>query len=125
MLNIVNLFPEIKNGNEYILIAIRHYSKWCKVKIVHDHIATTTAKLLGDEIICQFGVPKCILTNNGKYWAGQFGNLCKVYGIQHKFTTPKWPCYNGMAEWMIKTIKHGIIVLFRLPKYAKSWDLQL
>jgi hypothetical protein len=38
---------------------------------------------LEDETICQFGVPKCILTNNGGDWARQFGNLCKVYGIQH------------------------------------------
>ncbi len=26
---------------------------------------------------------------------------------------------------MIKTIKHGITMLSKLPKYAKSWDSQL
>jgi len=83
VLDKVNLFLEINNDNKCILVAIRHYSKWCKVNIVPDHITTTTAKLLEDETICQFGVPKCILTNNGGDWARQFGNLCKVYGIQH------------------------------------------
>ncbi len=43
---------EIKNGNKYILVAIHHYSKWCKVNVIFDHIVTTTAKFLEDEIIC-------------------------------------------------------------------------
>jgi hypothetical protein len=32
---------------------------------------------------------------------------------------------SGMAELMIKTIKHSIIVLFGFLEYVKSWDLQL
>lgn len=66
VLDITNPLLKIKHGNKYILVAIHDYSKWCKVKVVPDHIATTTAKFLEDEIIYQFGVPKCILTNNGE-----------------------------------------------------------
>jgi hypothetical protein len=68
VLDTVNPLHEIKNGNKYILVAILHYSKWCKVKVVPDHIAIMIVKFLEDEIICQFGVPKCILTNNGGDW---------------------------------------------------------
>jgi hypothetical protein len=53
-----------------------------------------------------------LLTNNGKEWGGEFGNTCKVYGIQHRFTTLQWSNCNMMAEQTIKTIKHDIIVLF-------------
>jgi hypothetical protein len=52
VLDITNPLLEIKNGNKYILVAICHYLKWCKVKVVLDHIATTTTKFLEDEIIC-------------------------------------------------------------------------
>jgi hypothetical protein len=119
----ISLLLETKNGNKYILVAIDHYSKWWEVKVVLDHNTTIATKFLEDEIIYRFGVPKCLLTDNGGNWVGKFDNLCKAYGIQHRFTSPRLPHYNGMAELMIKTIKHGIIVLFGLPKYVKSWDL--
>jgi hypothetical protein len=57
--------PETKSGNRYILVAIDHYSKWCEAKAVADHGAKTTAKFLEDEIICRYGVPRFILTDNG------------------------------------------------------------
>ncbi len=43
-LNTTSLLLETKNDNKYILVAIDHYSKWCEVKAVSNHIATTVAK---------------------------------------------------------------------------------
>jgi hypothetical protein len=30
-----------------------------------------------------------------------------------------------MAKWLIKTIKHGIKILFATPEHMDSWDEQL
>jgi len=87
--------PETKSGNKYILVAIDHYSKWCKAKAVTDHGAKTAARFLEDEIICRYGVPKFVLTEN------------------------------GMAKRMIKTIKHGVTVLVATPANMDCWDQQL
>ncbi len=57
--------PETRSGNKYILVAIDHYSKWCEAKVVADHGVKTAAKFLEDDIICRFGVPKFVLTDNG------------------------------------------------------------
>jgi hypothetical protein len=51
--------------------------------------------------------------------------MCKDYGIHHQHTSPQWPQCNGMAECLIKTIKHGITVLSTTPKNADCWDEQL
>ncbi len=51
--------------------------------------------------------------------------MCKNYGIQHQRTAPQWPQCNGMAERMIKTIKHGITVLVATPCNVDCWDEQL
>jgi len=61
--------PKTKSGNKYILVAIDHYSKWCEAKAVADHGAKTAAKFLEDDIICRYGVPKFVLTDNGGEWA--------------------------------------------------------
>ncbi len=116
---------EIKSGNKYILVAIDHYSKWCEAKAVADHGAKTAARFLEDEIICRYGVPRFVLTNNGGEWAAEFDVMCKDYAIQHQRTAPQWPQCNGMAERMIKTIKHGITMLAATPANMDCWDQHL
>ncbi len=107
--------PKTKSGNKYILVAIDHYSKWCEAKAVVDHGAKIAARFLEDDIICRYGVPKFVLTDNGREWATEFDVMCKDYAIQHQRTAPQWPQCNGMAEHMIKTIKHGITVIAANP----------
>jgi hypothetical protein len=114
--------PETKSGNRYILVAIDHYSKWCEAKAVADHSAKTASRFLEDNIICKYGVPRFILTNNGGEWAAEFEMMCKDYGIQHQRIALQWPQCNGMAERMIKTIKHGITVLAATPGNMDCWD---
>ncbi len=75
--------PETKAGNRYILVAIDHYLKWCEAKAVADHGAKTAAKFLEDEIICRYGVPRFVLTDNGGEWAAEFDKMCRDYAIQH------------------------------------------
>ncbi len=104
------------------MVAIDHYSKWCEAKAVADHGAKTAARFLEDEIICRYGIPKFVLTDNGGEWATEFDVMCRDYAIQHQRTAPQWPQCNGMAERMIKTIKHGITVLAATPANMDCWD---
>ncbi len=53
-------------------MAIDHYSKWCEAKAMMDHDIEIATKILEGEIICKFGVPKYILTNNGTEWFVEF-----------------------------------------------------
>jgi len=117
--------PETKSSNKYILVAIDHYFKWCEAKAIADHGAKTAARFLEDDIICRYGVPKFVLTDNGREWAAEFDVMCKDYAIQHQRTAPQWPQCNGMAERMIKTIKHGITVLAGNPANVDCWDEHL
>ncbi len=80
-LDTVGPLPETRSGNKYILVAIDHYSKWCQAKAVVDHGAKTVARFLEDDIICKYGVPKFILSDNGGEWAAEFELMCKDYGI--------------------------------------------
>ncbi len=106
-------------------MAIDHYLKWCEAKAIANHGVKTAARFLEDEIICRYGVPKFILIDNGGEWAAEFDAMCRDYAIQHQRTGPQWPQCNGMAERMIKTIKHGITVLAATPANMDCWDQQL
>ncbi len=117
--------PEMKAGNKYILVAIDHYSKWCEAKAIADHKAKTAVRFLEDDLICRYGVPKYVLTDNGGEWGAEFETMCRDYAIHHQRTTPQWPQCNGMAERMIKTFKHGIIILAANPANVNCWDEHL
>jgi hypothetical protein len=75
-LDIARPLTEIFNGNKYVLVTIDHYSKWCEACPVKEHDVVIVAKFLEDEIICRFGVPKCILTDNGSERVKEFHVLC-------------------------------------------------
>jgi hypothetical protein len=117
--------PETKSGNRYILVAIDHYSKWCEAKAVADHGAKTAVKFLKDDVICRYGVPRFVLTDNGGEWAVEFDAMCNDYMIHHQHSTLQWPQCNGMAECLIKTIKHGVTILSAAPDSANCWDEKL
>jgi hypothetical protein len=82
-LDIARPLPKTIDGNKYVFVAIDHYSKRCEAQLVKKHDALTTSKFLEDEIICRYGVPKYILTNNGFEWMKEFVETCKNYGITH------------------------------------------
>jgi hypothetical protein len=124
-MDIAGQLPETRSRNKYILVAINHYSKWCKAKTTIDHGAKITTKFLKDDIICRYGIPKFVLTNNEGEWATKFYVMCKDYGIHHQHTTPQWPQCNGMVECLIKTIKHGIMMLFTTFENVDGWNEQL
>jgi hypothetical protein len=42
---------ETKSRNNYILVAIDHYSKWCEAKAVVDYGVKIVAKFLEDDVI--------------------------------------------------------------------------
>ncbi len=71
-LDIVRLLREMCNGNIYILVAIDHYSKWCKAKTIVDHDAKIVARFLENEIIYRFGMLKYNIINNGFKWVVEF-----------------------------------------------------
>ncbi len=89
-LDIAGPLPETKNGNMYVLVVIDHNSKWCETRLVKDHDVATTVRFLEEEIICRFGVPIFIFTNNGGEWMVEFDLMCKKYGITHQFIAPQW-----------------------------------
>jgi hypothetical protein len=86
-MDIVTPLPETTNGYKYVLVAINHYSKWCEAQLVKKHDVCTIVKFLEDEIICKYGMPKYILTDNGSKWMKEFAEIYHNYGITHQFTT--------------------------------------
>jgi len=99
------IFPTSLGGHKFIITAIEYFMKWVKAIPMISTKGPKIAEFILHLIICQFGIPTQIITDNGK----KFKNkkvlaLCKAYHIRISFSTPYYPQGNGQAVATNKTI---------------------
>jgi hypothetical protein len=49
----------------------------------------------------------------------------ELWNITHQCTALQWPKYNDMAQKLVKTLKHGLIILVVNVEHAQDWDEHL
>ncbi|GKV38830.1 hypothetical protein SLEP1_g46695 [Rubroshorea leprosula] len=64
---------------------------------------------------------KCIRSDNGSEYSGQFEHYCREQGIKLEKTTPRTPQHNGVAERMNRTICDRIVCMLSHAKLPKSF----
>ncbi|MFN9108612.1 MAG: transposase family protein [Bacteroidota bacterium] len=64
-MDFVGPLPKTSNGNEYILVAVDHFSRWPELIATKDTTAETVATHLIDTVIARHGCPKRILSDRG------------------------------------------------------------
>ena len=59
-------FPKTSRGNQYAVVFVDYLTKWPEVFAVPDQSAATIARLLVEEIVSRHGVPREILSDQGR-----------------------------------------------------------
>ena len=116
--------PTSQRGNKYIISLTDVLSKFVIAKAVRDCTADTAARFLQEEVICKYGTPKCILTDNGTHFTSNMMNqLFNRLGIVHLYSTPYHPQTNGQIERFNSTMDSKIASLSNSSR--SDWDDQL
>ncbi|KAF5932808.1 hypothetical protein HYC85_028979 [Camellia sinensis] len=76
--------PKGSNGHEYILVAIDYFTKWVEAQSYAVLKAMHVAKFIRNNIICRYGVPNEIISDNGSHFKKEVDRL--VGEIQHGFS---------------------------------------
>ena len=116
-------YPRSKNGNAFIIIALDQLTKFVILKGLRKATAETATKFLNEEILCVFGVPESVLTDNGKQFTSSvFKKLLTSYGIQHIRTASYAPQANASER-----VNRSILAAIRsyLGKDQRDWDVNL
>lgn len=94
------------SGNRYIVVITDLFSKWVETFPIKSTDSETLAKLLVDEVICRYGVPSCLHSDQ---WANLTSNLmatlCKCLNIEQPRTSTYHPQGNGQVERFNCTLK--------------------
>jgi len=123
-MDITGPHPRSSRGNEYIVTITDIFSKWCEAYPVRTHTAQVVAKILIDNFISRFGVPRRLLTDQGSEFESQlFQELCRRMEIEKIRTTPYKPSTNGCVERFHKTLNAmlGKVV----QNNQRDWDDRL
>jgi transposase InsO family protein len=116
--------PTSRSGNKYIISLTDILSKFVITKAVRDCTTDTAARFLQEDVICKYGTPKCILTDNGTHFTStMMKTLLQRLGITHLYSTPYHPQTNGQIERFNSTMDAKIASLSNQSR--SDWDDQL
>jgi hypothetical protein len=77
-IDIVGKLPETIDGNQYLLTMIDHFTRWPIAIPIPNRSIPVVAKSLYKYLICQYGVPKRILSDREKtFVSAAIKTLCK------------------------------------------------
>ena len=120
-LDVAGPLKRTANGNLYMIVVVDYFTKFCVAKAVPDNTAKTAAKFLFDEVVCKFGLPKTIISDNGvNFKADLFKRVCKLCGITNAYASVYHPMANGQVERTIKSTKQ-ILTMYVNTSHS-DWD---
>ncbi|XP_026399417.1 uncharacterized protein LOC113295283 [Papaver somniferum] len=97
-LDIIGPFPTAPGGVKYLLVATDYFTKWVEAVALVRTEAAHVHRFIRENIICRFGVPAMIVSDNGKQFDSEtIKSLHEGLHINHNFSTPYYAQSNGQA----------------------------
>ena len=109
-IDIISPLPQGKGQVKFLLIAIDYFTKWVEVEALATITEARIRSFVWKNIICRFGIPRKIISNNGQQFDNQgLRDFRSGLGIKNQFSSPGHPQVNGWTEvtnWtLLKIIK--------------------
>ncbi|KAL0412943.1 UNVERIFIED_CONTAM: polyprotein [Sesamum radiatum] len=98
-MDIVGPFPLATGQRKFLLVAIDYFTKWVEAEPLACIIEGEVMKFFWKNIVCHFGIPREIISDNGRQFQGQrIQEWCQGLHIRQRFTTVAHPQVNGQVE---------------------------
>ena len=103
-----------------LIVAIDYFTKWIEAKPLAKIKAAQVTQFLWENIICRYGIPRILVTDNGKQFDNEdFRNYCNDNMIELRFTSVAHPQANGQAEVANRIILDGLKK--RVERSRNTW----
>jgi len=123
----VDMFGPIKaadGSKKMICVMTDAFTKIVRLAVVQSKTAEEIARTIVTSWIAIYGVPKVIVTDQGKEFCNDFQRaLWNSLGVDHKTTTPYHPQCDGQAEIFNKTMQHYLAkVILQAGESTVDWE---
>nr|GFA69604.1 reverse transcriptase domain-containing protein [Tanacetum cinerariifolium] len=123
-IDIAGPFPEGPGKVKLLIVAMDYFTKWIEAKAVATITGGQVKKFVWDNIVCRFGIPGEIISDNGKQFAANpFKDWCDKLNITQHFASVKHPQSNGLVERANRSLGEGIKAC--LGEGNKNWVEEL
>ncbi|XP_015165068.1 uncharacterized protein K02A2.6-like [Solanum tuberosum] len=111
--------PVASNGHRFILVAIDYFTKWVEPTSYKSVTKKVVADFVRNNLICRFGVPEFIITDNGANLNSHLmREICEQFKITHRNSTAYRPQMNGAVEAANKNNKK---ILRKMINNRRGW----
>ncbi|MFS7972588.1 putative integrase, catalytic core, ribonuclease H domain, ribonuclease H-like superfamily [Helianthus anomalus] len=102
-IDIIGPFPKGPGVVKYVVVAIDYFTKWIEAKPLGKITGDQMRRFVLDNIVCRYGVPKELVSDNGVRFAGRpFKPWCEQMRIQQVFMShPDFHVSHRWARWGI------------------------
>jgi transposase InsO family protein len=115
--------PVTSTGSTYVFLATEYFSKTVVGVALPNKEAATTAAAYRDRVLCIYGAPAEMITDQGTEWRDQFSSLLAESFVDHRTTSAYHPQANGLTERAVQTIKRALAKMaYTAPA---NWDEHL
>ena len=112
--------PITENGFQYLFVCVDSFSRFSVLAPLKDKSAPSVARALIDHVICPFGSPRVLLSDNGTEFNNEILKaICDSFLIKKCNITPHSPSSNGKVERCNKRI---LDILRYIMDAKYSWD---
>ena len=109
MIDAIGPMRRSRSGNKYIQVVVDVYSRFVIAWPTREITARKTIKELFDKVICCFGVPMILYSDNcSNYKNSTFKKACKAFGIKQIHGSPYSPTSQGLVERNIQSITQSL-----------------
>nr|GEV47403.1 protein NYNRIN-like [Tanacetum cinerariifolium] len=123
-IDIASPFREGPGKVKFLIVAMDYFTKWIEAKAIAIITGSQVKKIVWDNIVCRFGLPGEIVSDNGKQFSDNlFKDWCDKLNITQRFTSVKHPQSNGLVERANQSLREGIKA--RLGEGNKNWVEEL
>lgn len=121
-LDILGPLPQTPRKNQYILVIGDYFSKWTEAFPLPNQEACTVAKVLTEEWVCRFGVPRSLHSDQGRNFESTlFKELCDLLRMHKSHTSPYHPQSDGLIERFNRTLLD--MLSFFVEDNQLNWDI--
>ncbi|KAK3005272.1 hypothetical protein RJ639_016459 [Escallonia herrerae] len=108
-MDILGPFPMATGQRRFVIVAIDYFTKWTEAEPLATITASKCEEFFWKNVVCRFGVPKILITDNGKQFDNSnFRSFCEGLSICLRFTSVAHPQSNGQTENMNRSILQGL-----------------
>nr|GEV54029.1 reverse transcriptase domain-containing protein [Tanacetum cinerariifolium] len=94
---------------KFLIVAIDYFTKWIEAKAMETITGNQVKKFVWDNIVCRFGLPGEIVSDNGKQFSDNpFKDWCDKLNITQRFALVNHPQSNGLIERANRSLGEGI-----------------